>query len=503
MLAGPLGHAVSLALGALLACAFAPLGWWPLAILCPAALMWLWEGAAPRRAAGLGFWFNVGTFTAGTYWLYTAIHVIGLAPVWLALFLIAALVAIMGAYHALLGYAVARWLPARGAVRWLVVLPAAWVLVEWWRGWFLSGFPWLALGYSQTDTWLAGYAPLAGVYGISALLLGMAGALPTLVRGDTRARGIAAAVIVVTWAASWPLARVEWTQRSGADVPVAILQGAVPQEVKWVETNHDRTLKLYEDLNDQTAGARLVVWPEAALPDIANNLARYLGTVYSKAKRRGADLVIGSTRASDEAPDDYFNSIIALGDDIEFYDKRHLVPFAEYFPVPDFVRQWARIMSLPSYDFEAGKEPPPLLHAAGLSLAATICYEDAYASAQLATERASHALVNVTNDAWFGNSAGRYLDFQISRMRAIEARRFQLRAANDGISAVVDPHGRVLAQAPQFEPHVLRGRIEPRQGATPYLVAGNIPVILLALAGLGAALWRVRRRYPGPARTSP
>jgi apolipoprotein N-acyltransferase len=129
----------------------------------------LWQDAAPREAAWRGFWFNAGTFAAGTYWLYTSIHIFGEAPLWVAFGLMAGLVSIMGLYHAALGYGVARWLPKSGALRWLVGLPAAWLLVEWWRGWFLTGFAWLSLGYSQSDTWLAGFAPVVGVYGMSSL----------------------------------------------------------------------------------------------------------------------------------------------------------------------------------------------------------------------------------------------------------------------------------------------------------------------------------------------
>ena len=175
---------LSFGVGALLACAFAPLQWWPLAILCPAALMWLWEEAAPREAAWTGFWFSFGTFLAGTYWLYVSVHDLGGAPVWMTIGIMLGLIGIMALYNALIGYTVARLLPRSGAWRWLVGMPAVWLLIEWLRGWFLSGFSWLSLGYSQTDTWLARFAPLLGVYGISLLLLTSAGALVALIRGD-------------------------------------------------------------------------------------------------------------------------------------------------------------------------------------------------------------------------------------------------------------------------------------------------------------------------------
>ena len=163
----------------LLAFAFAPFGAWPLAIACPAALIWLWQGQSPRGCARRGFAFSFGTFAAGTWWLYVSIHGFGQAPLWVALLLMLGLVSIMGAYHALLGWLVARWLPRDGAWRWMVGIPACWLLMEWWRGWFLTGFAWLSLGYSQTDTWLAGLAPIGGTYFLTALLLLAAGSLMT------------------------------------------------------------------------------------------------------------------------------------------------------------------------------------------------------------------------------------------------------------------------------------------------------------------------------------
>jgi apolipoprotein N-acyltransferase len=169
--AAALQYLLALLAGAALACSFAPLNWFPLALICPALLMWLWEGASPKQAAWSGLLFGAGAFGLGTWWLYVSVHGFGGAPIWLTVLIVLALVGIMAAYHALLGYAAARWLPAAGGWRYLVGLPALWLLIEWLRGWFLSGFPWLTLGLSQTDSPLRGFAPLTGVYGISALLL--------------------------------------------------------------------------------------------------------------------------------------------------------------------------------------------------------------------------------------------------------------------------------------------------------------------------------------------
>ncbi len=468
--------------GALLALAFAPLQAWPLAILAPAALLLLWEGAAPRRAAALGFAFSAGTFTVGTWWLYVSIHGFGQAPAWLAVLLMMGLVAIMGAYHALLGWLVARYLPAAGAWRNLAGIPALWLLSEWWRGWFLSGFSWLSLGYSQTDTWLAGLAPVGGVYLLSWLLLAMAGALVTLLRGSRGERIAAGCVLVLPWALALGAGRIAWTTPAGPPVRVAVVQGAIPQDQKWLDSNRDTTLDLYRDLTKRTGDARLIVWPESAAPDLANNIVPYLRAMGAAVQARGATLLMGVVRA-DAAKDEevYYNSVIVLGDTLAFYDKYHLVPFAEFFPVPAFVRGWLRLMSLPYSDFTRGARHPEPLHAAGLALATTICYEDAYGSSRLGQLAGADALVNVTNDAWFGRSSARYQHLQISRMRALEARRWMVRAANDGVSALIGPDGRVQAQAPEYEPTVLLGSIVPLRGMPPYAHVGNWPAVIGAL----------------------
>ncbi|HET9330689.1 MAG TPA: apolipoprotein N-acyltransferase [Steroidobacteraceae bacterium] len=486
--------ALAVLAGGALAAAFAPLDLWPLAVLSPALLMWLWQGASAREAARLGFAFSAATFAVGTYWLYISIHGFGAAPVWLALFLMGGLVGIMGLYHALLGYCVARWLPAGGLARWLLALPGAWLLMEWWRGWFLSGFSWLSLGYSQTDTWLAGFAPLVGVYGISALLLVCAGALAALACAHgRRSRLIALTVLLLPWLAGFALHGRSWTHPVGPPVTVAIVQGAIPQDEKWQESNRDTTLRIYQTLTEKVLGTTIIVWPESAPADTANNLAGYLSNLYREARGRGSSLVLGVLReeGSLEHPEDerYYNAVLGLSEQVSWYYKRHLVPFGETFPVPGFVRSWMRLQSLPYSDFTPGAALQPPLPVAGLRLGATVCYEDAYGSNMLQVLPQADALVNVTNDAWFGHSSARHQHLQISRMRALEEGRYLVRAANDGISAVIGPHGEVIARAPEFKPLAMVSRIVPFGGLPPYAYVGNWLVVSLAALALAYGLW--------------
>ena len=493
------GSAVALAAGMLLTLSFAPLAWWPLSFLMPALLMWLWQGATPRRAAVLAFWFNAGTFALGTYWMYISIRIVAHAPIPLALLLMAGLVSIMGAYHALLGWLVQKYLPERGAWRWLVGIPACWLFIEWWRSWFLTGFGWFALGYSQTDTWLGSLAPVVGQYGLGLLVLLVAGALMTLVAGNRRERIAAAVVIVVVWGAGLGLSRVEWTQPYSRPISVAVIQGAIPEDAKWIADNLQLMLDRYQTMTREAHGAQLIVWPESAIADLANNHISYYRDVYAEASAHGSSLLMGTLRAEENkqtGEEEYYNSVLAMDKStpgVAWHDKHHLVPFVEFFPVPGFVRQWLKLMTLPYSDFNHGAANQAPLEAAGQKIAATVCYEDGYGSSQLPALRTATLLVNVTNDAWFLKSTARYQHLQISRLRSMEAGRPTIRAANDGVSAVIGHRGELITTAPEYEANVMRAVLQPRSGLTPYARTGNWLVISLVLV-LGSASAYVRRR---------
>jgi len=494
-----IGSVAALVAGMLLSLSFAPFGWWPLAIVMPAVLIWLWEGATPRRAAVLGFWFNAGTFSVGTYWLYIAIREIGHAPLVLALFLMAGLIAIMSSYHALLGWVIARFFPERGALRFLVGIPGAWLFMEWWRSWFLTGFGWLALGYAHTDNWLGGLAPVVGQYGIGLVTLLLAGGLAAFVLGDRRTRVASAAIYLVAWGAAFGLRGIEWTETYSRPIEVAVVQGAIPQDEKWITGNLETILELYKTRTREAHGAALIVWPESAIPDLANNHVEFYRDVYQEASAHGSSLMMGTLRAEENAKTgevDYFNSVLSMDKStpgVGWYDKHHLVPFTEFVPVPDFVREWLRLMTLPYSDFNRGAAQQAPLESAGQRISASVCYEDAYGATQLPALRTATLLVNVTNDAWFGRSTARYQHLQISRLRAMEAGRPMVRAANDGVSAVIGHRGEFVARAPEYEANVMRAELQPRIGLTPYARTGNWPVVCLALVfGLVSAYLRRR-----------
>lgn len=482
------------AIGAALNLAFAPFAWWPIGVLAPAGLFALIRGLPPRRAAWVGAAFGVGLFAFGTYWLYTCLHVYGLVPVWLTIALQMVLVAAMSTFTATLCYVSNRlWLKPGTARDWLV-LPALWVLLEWLRGWVLTGFPWLSLGYAFIDAPLAGWAPLLGVYGVTwAAAFASVAVSVIFARGSSmRTRAASLALLVLLFAVPTLSARQAWTQATGESLAIAAVQGAVSQDQKWQISNREATLARYVKLSAQAWGARLIVWPESALPVLANSIPEYLATLRESGRAHGAEFAIGLVNY-EPATHQYFNGLLVVSDAGGWYYKRHLVPFGEYFPVPSFVRSWMRLMNLPYDDISAGASNQPVLSAAGQKLGLTICYEDAFGSEQLKVLREATLLINVTNNAWFGDSTAPHQHLQISRMRALEAGRYLLRATNDGITAAIDPHGRVIAQLPQFTEAVLRADLQPMTGLTPYATVGNYPVVLGALALLVVALWRRRR----------
>jgi apolipoprotein N-acyltransferase len=489
------------AAGASFNAGFAPFGWWPIALLAPAALFALIRGLPPRRAGWTGAAFGAGLFSFGTYWLYTCLHVFGLVPVWLTLILQTVLVAVMCLYLAALCYAANRfWLKPSVTRDWLV-LPALWVLLEWLRGWLLSGLPWLSTGYAMIDSPLSGWAPVFGVYAVTWAAAGISVAIYVLfapgVRISRRCLALAAAATLFIVPAL--LARHRWTEPLGAPIAIAAVQGAVPQDQKWQSKNRELTMQRYLRLSGEAWGSRLIIWPEASLPALAPDIQDYLKDLAEQGRAHDADFAIGLVDYRPKSKE-YFNGILVLGATggatgevgEGWYYKRHLVPFGEYFPVPAFVRSWLRLMSLPYDDFTAGSRRQPVLSAGGQKLGLTICYEDAFGSQQLKVLRKTTLLVNVTNDAWFGDSTARHQHLQIARMRALEAGRYLVRAANDGITAVIDARGRVVDRLPQFQEGVLRADVQPMTGLTPYARLGNYPVVLGALLSLALAVWRRR-----------
>lgn len=475
----------ALLLGAALPYAFAPLAWFPLAVVVLAAVFWLWHDLTPRQALRSGYLFGVGMFGVGVWWVFIAIHDFGDSSAAVASLLTAIFVgflALFPAVQALLSAHCRRYLPHnrwRAVLLYVWVLPINWVLFEWIRGWILTGFPWLNLGYSQIDSPLAGYAPLLGVYGVSLLVTISAGLLVLPFVTNNLLRWFAPLALLLIGLGGYGLTKIEWTQPVDEPLAVAIVQGNQDQLTKWNTDKIRAQMQAYADLSEPYwAEADLIIWPENALTilyptDVPEDFKQLL---HDKTQRYQTDLILGVPYGNYQT---YHSSLLVIGEQPGVYHKRHLVPFGEYVPLQQLLRGLIGFFDLPMSSFTPGERQQPLLVAAGQPLAPSICYEDAFGEELLDFLPQATLLVNGSNNAWYGNSWAPHQHLQIARMRALETGRMLMRATTNGISAVVDQHGKIVARSPQFASYVLTAEVQPRQGATPYVQLGNWPVLIL------------------------
>ena len=488
------------ALGAISVAGLAPLHWWWLPPLTLAGLMLLWREAAPKRAALLGFGFGLGWFCAGISWVYVSMHDVGGMPAPLAGLATLLFAAYLALFPALAGWLQARLAPTSAAAHapyWhaLLLVPAAWTLAEWLRGWLFTGFPWAALGYAQTDGPYAGYAPLLGIAGLNYLTACVAALLAlgcSLWRQTGRVRGVLVplAGIAASLLLGLALRQVEWTQPSGAPLKVSLFQGNVPQDLKFVPGRFESTLASYRRLVEAHP-AELMVLPETALPRMLHQIPiEYLQQLAAFARDHQANLIVGVPRA--ESSERYFNSAISLGQNpVQTYNKSHLVPFGEF--IPWGFHWFVELMQIPLGDFTRGDavQAPMLLN--GQRVALNICYEDLFGEEIIRQLPEATLLVNMSNIAWFGDSLAPYQHLQISRMRSLETGRPMLRATNTGATAVIDAHGRVTAALQSFTEGALTATVQATRGATPYVRWGNWPAIIFCAAVLAWFAWRARR----------
>lgn len=478
---------------------FGPFGWFWAALLSVAVLVWLWWDAGPRRALWVGFAYGAGLFGAGVSWIYVSMHVYGRMPPWMAVVAVIGFVAILSLYPALVGWLYRRFLARDPLMGVVAGLPALWALAEWVRSWALSGFPWLSLGYSQTDSWLSGWSPVLGVYGVSWLAMLTAALLVVILKSKDARRWYAAALAAAVWLGGLALDRTDWAKPDGDPIRVALVQGNVSLANKWDANQRPAILKRYLTLTNNLRDRDLVVWPESALPYYIDQVE---DRIWLSMQRHPADFVLGLLeRITDGQRVETYNSVVAITDEPpQTYRKSHLVPFGEYLPLEPLFGWVIDYLRIPMSDFNAwhdGDQGP--LKVAGTSVGISVCYEDAFPEELMKSLPAARLLVNVSEDAWFGDSLGPHQRVQMARMRAMETARPMLRAANTGVTAVIDHRGRVTAASRQFVPVVVKGSVQPMEGSTPYVAWGNAGIVavsgLLVLLTLLAGL---RENAPDP-----
>lgn len=473
---------INLIAGALVTLAFAPFNQVWLVYIMPAVLFYGWSVSTPKQALINGWLFSVGLQCSGVSWIFYSLHYHGGSPPILAALMIFLLAAYLSIYPALAGFLINRCCKVSAVIKLMVLYPVAWALFEWLQGTVMTGFAWMQLGYTQIDLPLAGYAPVLGNHGVGLFVAATSG-LIVLIATRSAVWKKWLVPVAALWIVGFCLKQVSWTEPVGEAIRVSLIQGNIPQSMKWKREMRQPTLTRYRNLSLQQEDTDLIIWPETAMPGYVHTFSAYLSNIRESMKKHEVDLLTGIF-IRDVEKGRYYNSLINIhGGD---YRKRHLVPLGEYIPLRFLVGFFSSWVNIPMSDIDAGDDSQPLLRAAGQPLGVSICFEDAFARDVLKDLPEATLLVNVSNDAWFEDSHESYQHHEIARMRALESGRYMLRSTNTGISSIIGPHGEVVAIAPHFKIHVLNASVQPMKGATPYVLWGDY---LLLLTGLGVIGW--------------
>ena len=484
---------VALLAGAGSVFAFAPFELFPLAFVSLAVLFSSLRVAPGWRAGfGLGFAWGLGAFLAGVSWLYIALNRYGGVPMPVAALAITLFCAYLALFPALASALFVRFRAVRPSLQ-AALFAGSWMALEMLRGWLFTGFPWLAIGYSQTPpSPFSGFLSVIGVYGVGGLVALCSALLVLTPWRRPRAAIPVALPLIVLLVAGSALTRVEWTSPVGAPLKVVLLQTDIEQDLKW----DPALLRQWLDINAGLAAghddADLVVLPETTLPMLEEHLPQgFLGYLESEALRRNGDLILGLfTR---DAEGRIYNAALNVGESgRQFYAKHHLVPFGEF--SPPLFGWFYRLADIPMSDQTPGAARQQPMAIGGQRIALNICYEDLFGRKIIRSLPEATLMLNISNLAWYGRSLAQPQHLQIARARALETGRPMLRSTNTGMTALVMPDGSVDAVLPQFERGALEVEVRGYRGLTPYARVGDLLALGLALALVVGPALSVRRK---------
>jgi apolipoprotein N-acyltransferase len=497
----------------------APFNAWPVLFITFPVMVWLIDGAGAGRLRGVpaaataGWWFGLGYFVPGLYWIGYAFLVDASTFAWLMPFAVLGLPAYLALFPAL-GFALARMIWSRDASR-VLALAVSLTASEWLRGHVLSGFPWNVFGYALSEPLaLAQTASLIGLWGMTFLAVAIFASPAVLIDGKSRRRAwMAPGIAILLLAAMGIFGGVRLKLQptiSVASVKLRIMQPNLQQDVKFNYSAKAEVMQKYLTLSDRASGpqstgvrdASILIWPESAFPFFLTREPDVMAQI-ADLLPKGTVLITGSVRAPDVPPGTRitraYNSIYLIDHDgsvLSVYDKLHLVPFGEYLPFQDWMEKLGLVqLTKVQGGFIAGTRRRPMEFPNAPRALPLICYEAIFPDAIGARDDRPGWIINLTNDGWFGISSGPYQHLQQARLRAIEQGLPLVRAANTGISAVIDPMGRVVARLGLGIEGVLDSTLPAAIAPTIFARTGDIPVgILIAAALVLVIVRRVPKR---------
>ncbi len=464
--------------GILYSFGFAPYHLWFLVFISVAGLFYVIQGLSIKDAAKVGWFYGLGSYGFGVYWLYNSLHLFGDAIAPLSAAITGLFVAILSLYFSLYAAIAAALLSKRSQLLGtLFLLPALWVLTEWLRSWLFTGFPWLSLGYAHTQSPLHVLAPIGGVWLLSLVSAVYSSCLLLFFRGLKFERLIGGVFALCLSALLVLLSHVSWVNPFGEVKSVALIQPNIAQHQKFNEGFLEKSLNIHTELSfSDDVSAEIVLWPESAVPTWYEDVALPLQSIANDAEQRGMSIVTGIF-TYDSNVKKFYNSIRVLGPDPQLYHKSHLVPFGEYIPFRAVLDLLKNYILVPMSDLSPGPSTPIPLSVSGIQLAASVCYEDAFGEEVIRQLPDANVLINVSNDAWFGDSSAPWQHLQMAQMRAIETGRPMMRATNTGVSAIIDHQGVVQVFAEVGVRARVDGVIQPMSGETPFVRWSNWPVV--------------------------
>jgi apolipoprotein N-acyltransferase len=523
-----------LAAGAMQTLSLAPFNFWVLGPLSIALVLMLTRALNAPSSAFKGFFygwiFGIGLFGSGASWVYVSINTYGYAPPFLAGSLTLVFVLGLALFSGLSLYLYGK-LKTASKVGNALLFTACWVLGDLFRGTFLTGFPWLYLGYAHLNTPLAGWIPITGVHGITAmvvasgialyfLLILLFKALPILIKHNATSRKRAfrsdyhprktllkasfIVTVMVLWLSGPTLSTMNWTNISEQPIDVALIQTNIPQEEKWKPEQRLKTLDLLEEMSTTSHDSDIIVWPETAIPILYDQAQPFLSKISEQAMQTQTSIISGLPfrQIQTDGSRILHNSIISFGSGEGIYHKQKLVPFGEYVPLQDILRGLIAFFDLPMSDFRTGAADQAPLTSLSYKVAPFICYEVVYPDFVSEAARGTDFLLTISNDSWFGASIGPLQHLEMAQMRAAETRRYMIRGTNNGVSAVIDQHGQILARSEQFVRTTLKARIYPATGDTPFMQTGSWPVGLVSALILLIALLQRKHSHKAAVATA-